>query len=63
VTSAGAPRAQLERMTYAALLRILAKMTLAEDEGDRVVGELAALALTDEEEAALWELERNARWN
>jgi hypothetical protein len=50
-------------MTYAALLRILAKMTLAEDEGDRVVGELAALALTDEEEAALWELERNARWN
>jgi hypothetical protein len=50
-------------MTYRELVRLLAKLTLAEDEGDRVAGELAAVALTDAEEAALSALKRAARWN
>jgi hypothetical protein len=50
-------------MKYSELVRLLAKITLAEHEGDRVAGELAADTLTDAEEAALTALELAARWN
>jgi hypothetical protein len=50
-------------MSYPELLRLLAKVVQAEDEGDRVAGELAAVTLTDAEEEALTALELAARWN
>jgi hypothetical protein len=50
-------------MTYRELVRLLAKVTLAEDTADQHEAELVLGVLTDAEEAALYALERAARWN
>jgi hypothetical protein len=50
-------------MSYPELLRLLAKVTLAEDTATRHEAELVLGVLTEAEEAALYALERAARWN